>query len=102
VNINPFVLAWAPYDGSNRVGFGFYALVLGAPFLLSAGLVAFAVLRLRAEVTKGTGVRATKVSSWISRARAWVQAWRPGPSLDDDPVLWREWRRGRPSRHGAS
>ncbi len=96
--INPFVLAWAPYDGSNRVGFGFYALVLGAAGLLSAGLVAYAVLRLRAEVTKGTGVRATKVSSWISRARAWVQARRPGPSLDDDPVLWREWRRGRPSR----
>ena len=50
------------------------------------------------SATKGTGVRATKVSSWISRARAWVQARRPGPSLDDDPVLWREWRRGRPSR----
>jgi ABC-type transport system involved in multi-copper enzyme maturation permease subunit len=98
VDINPFVLAWAPYGWSNGVGLWFYALVLGAALLLSAGLVAFAVLRLRSEATRRTGMRATKVSSWISRARAWVEARRPGPSLDDDPVLWREWRRGRPSR----
>jgi ABC-type transport system involved in multi-copper enzyme maturation permease subunit len=98
VNINPFVLAWAPYDASYRVGIEFYALVLGAAILLSAGLIAFAVLRLRAEATRGARAREKRVSSWISRARAWVEARRPGPSLDDDPVLWREWRRGRPSR----
>ena len=47
---------------------------------------------------KGPERGATKGPSWVSRARAWVAGQAPGPSLDDDPVLWREWRRGRPSR----
>jgi ABC-type transport system involved in multi-copper enzyme maturation permease subunit len=98
VEINPFVLAWAPYDGTSPFGIEFYVLVLGAPSLLSAGLVAYAVRRLRIGATKGTVARVTKMTSWISRARGWVEARRPGPSIDDDPVLWREWRRGRPSR----
>ncbi len=98
LNINPFVLAWAPYAWPNSVGIEFYALVLGAAMLVSVGLVAYAVLRLRAEATKGPGVRPARASNWVSRARAWVLARRPGPTLDQDPVLWREWRRGRPSR----
>jgi ABC-type transport system involved in multi-copper enzyme maturation permease subunit/Na+-transporting methylmalonyl-CoA/oxaloacetate decarboxylase gamma subunit len=97
VDINPFVLAWAPYAWPNRVGLEFYALVPGASALLSAGLLAYAVLRLRAEAIRGTKVRPTRVSSPISRARAWLEARRSNPSLDHDPVLWREWRRGRPS-----
>jgi ABC-type transport system involved in multi-copper enzyme maturation permease subunit len=98
LNINPFVLAWAPYAWPNGVGNEFYALVPGAALILSAGLVAYTVFRLRAEATTGIGGRMTKVSSWISRARAWLDARRRSPSLDENPVLWREWRRGRPSR----
>ena len=118
LNINPFVLAWAPYDSSWGLGIEFYALVLGAASLLSAGLVAYAVLRLRAQTSRGkatrtthpivafrsakvrllTTARATKVFRVISRALAWLEARRRSPSLDNDPVLWREWRRGRPSR----
>ena len=97
VNINPFVLCWAPYAWPNSVGIAFYALVPGGALVLSAGLVAYSVLRLRAEATHGSG-GGIRVFSWISRARAWLEARRPGPSLDLDPVLWREWRRGRPSR----
>ncbi len=118
VNINPFVLAWAPYDASFGVGFEFYALVLCTVILVSAGLIAYAVLRLRAWATRGSAARtpnsivafrsakvrrlitacATRAFSWISRPRAWLQATRRRPSLDSDPVLWREWCRGRPSR----
>jgi ABC-type transport system involved in multi-copper enzyme maturation permease subunit len=97
-DINPFTLAWAPYASPNRIGIEFYALVLSSGLLLSAGLVAYAVLRLRAEATRGARSREKKPFSWVSRACAWAQARRPGPSLDDDPVLWREWRRGRPTR----
>ena len=94
------LLFWrrAPYAWPNRIGTGFYALVLGAWLLVSVGLVAYAVLRLRAEAAKGTAARAKRASSWLSGARAWLDARRRSPSLDDDPVLWREWRRGRPSR----
>ena len=31
------------------------------------------------------------------RLSRWL-AWLPGPSLDGNPVLWREWHRNRPSR----
>jgi ABC-type transport system involved in multi-copper enzyme maturation permease subunit len=97
-DINPFTLVCAPYAAPNRIGAQFYVLMLGAGLLLSAGLVAYSVLRLRAEATKEARSREKRAFSLVSRARAWVEARRPGPSLDDDPVLWREWRRGRPSR----
>ena len=97
--INPFVLAWAPYCcGRKTVSPWQLAAVLGGALALSAGLAAYAVLRLRAEVTNRSGSRTTWLSAWLGRAHARLSAWRPGPSLDDDPVLWREWRRGRPSR----
>ncbi len=96
--INPFVLAWAPYDTRNPVGLEIYAMTLCAMLVLSSGLVLYAVFRLRAEAKSGTRTRRWKAFSWISRARAWVDAKRFSPSLDHDPVLWRECRRGRPSR----
>ncbi len=98
LNINPIVLAWAPYAWPNQSWLEYYAAVLGGAILISAALVFYAILRLRAATTEDTKASATKTSSWISRARARMVALRPGPSLDDDPVLWREWRRGRPSR----
>jgi ABC-type transport system involved in multi-copper enzyme maturation permease subunit len=98
LNINPIVLSWAPYALPGRIGAEYYAAVLGGAILISAGLVLYAILRLSAATTKEITASAPKTSSWTSRARAWMAARRPGPSLDDDPVLWREWRRGRPSR----
>jgi hypothetical protein len=35
-----------------------------------------------------------------SLARARLFSWWPSPSLDGNPVLWREWHRNRPSRMG--
>ena len=98
MNINPFVLAWAPYDGRNQVGIEFYVVTLCATLVLSAGLIAFAVFRLRADSKSETRTRRTRPASWISRALAWVNARRFSPSLDHDPVLWRECQRGRPTR----
>ena len=95
VAINPFVLACAPYLSSNLVSWESFAGALGGMMVISALLVAYTVLRLRVEVTRAAGSRLT---SWLERANAQLLWWRPGPSLDNDPVLWREWRRGRSSR----
>jgi len=96
--LNPFVLAWAPYWWPKTVSAWQLAAVLGGVLALSAGLAASAVLRVRADLTDRSGSRTTWLSAWLSQAQARLSAWRPGPSLDDNPVLWREWRRGRPSR----
>ncbi len=95
--INPFVLAWAPYAWPSYLTMEQLAAVLGGTLVLSGGLVIYAVLRLRADLTNRQA-RTIRLVSWLAKAHARLAAWRPGPSLDKDPVLWREWRRGRPSR----
>jgi ABC-type transport system involved in multi-copper enzyme maturation permease subunit len=96
--INPFMLAWAPYAWPNYLSLEWLAGVLGGMMAISAGLTVYAVLRLRAEVTGRAGRRVGQGSSWMGRFRERLARWRPGPSLDRDPVLWREWHRSRPSR----
>jgi ABC-2 family transporter protein len=98
VAINPLVLAWAPYAWPSSVSVAWIAESLGALVVISAGLVAYAVFRLRAEVSSGTTSGTSRFKSWLGRVNARHFWWRPGPSLDNDPVLWRECRRGRPSR----
>ena len=66
---------------------------------VSAGLVVYAVLRLRAEVSRAIRLATTRLAVVVGKGC--MLARRRGgrrPSLDNDPVLWREWRRGRPSR----
>jgi ABC-type transport system involved in multi-copper enzyme maturation permease subunit len=96
--INPFVLAWAPYAWPTLLSLPWLAGVLGGMMALSAGLTIYSVVRLRAEMRKGTGSHDARLSSWLGRIHARLFSWRPGPSLDKDPVMWREWHRSRPSR----
>jgi ABC-type transport system involved in multi-copper enzyme maturation permease subunit len=98
VALNPFALAWAPYAWPNFVSITWLAGVLGAIVLASAGLMLYAVLRLRAEATKDGRVRRSRLADRLARGHSWLFWWCPRPSLDSNPVLWREWRRGRPSR----
>ena len=49
--INPFVLAWAPYAWPKYLTVEQLAAVLGGTLALSGGLVIYAVLRLRADLT---------------------------------------------------
>ena len=65
----PFVLAWAPYAWPNYVSVEWLAGFLGGMIVISAGLVAYAVLRLRAEATRGTGSRASRFASWLGRVQ---------------------------------
>jgi len=96
--INPFVLAWAPYAWPNYLSVGQIAVFLVGTLALSALFVAYAVFRLRADLIGRTDARAKRLALWWQKGTSRLSAWRRQPSLDNNPVLWREWRRGRPSR----
>jgi ABC-type transport system involved in multi-copper enzyme maturation permease subunit len=105
---NPYVLAFAPYGAPGTVGWGAF----GAFFAITAGLstllAALAVIRLRPVCRRepGAGARPRKGrrAYWWESGRfktLFVDRWPRiirGPSLDRNPVSWREWHRGRPSR----
>lgn len=57
--------------------------------LLSCLLAALAIWRLRPVLLRQ--------ASRSHKAKAARASWLPGPSLDRDPILWREWQRRRPS-----
>ena len=105
---NPFVLVYAPYTWPGHFGLLEVAIFVAAALAISAGLLAMTIARLRRFVLPVEGGRRT----WKLRVRALglpslraalkaIRRWRerlPGPSLDGNPVLWREWHRSRPSR----
>jgi len=96
---NPFWLTLAPSGRPGRISMiepvGFFLVCL----ILSVGLAGLAVARLRPvylhqanRVPKA--VRTNRVGGWLRRSGLRM----PSPSLDFNPVLWREWHRNRPSR----
>ncbi len=97
---NPYALVYLPYTTPGKAGIltfvGFAAVCLGVSGLL-AGLAAY---RVRAVALKqagrGSAPRRKRFGVTFSRP-AWLPR-LPGPSLDGNPVLWREWQRFRPSR----
>ncbi len=101
---NPFVLAFAPYFSPDTVGWTDYVWFLGGTCAISALLIAVAVLRVRAVCTRERVVKIKKpraiprgsVWRFLAQNVPWVT-----PSLDRNPVAWREWRRGRLTRSGV-
>ena len=91
--LDPFQLAFAPYS-SDPASAGWLDFVgfLGLMLLGSALLVALAVRRFRPVAARGDRPSRDKPR------REWRFARRFNPTLDKDPVLWREWHRARPSR----
>jgi ABC-type transport system involved in multi-copper enzyme maturation permease subunit len=92
---NPFYVAFAPYAVPGKLELwdylGFFGATLGASVLLSA----LAVWRTRPVACKGSADKSKGPRlGLIGR----VGRWLPGPSLDRNPVLWREWHRSKPSR----
>ena len=96
--LNPFILVYAPYSWPGFVGPADVALFLALTLAASGLSLGFAVATLRKELTGEAPAR--KRLRWVDRLKA---GWRrladrlPGPSLDGNPVLWREWHRNRPS-----
>ncbi len=105
---NPFVLVYAPYTWPGHFGLFAVAIFVIAALVISAGLLAMTIARLRRFVLPAEVGRRKRhfhlPAPRLSWLRAWLAAirrWRerlPGPSLDGNPVLWREWHRSRPSR----
>ena len=97
---NPFWLTLAPYTSPGATSLLEPFVFLLGCVLLSSGLAWLSVARLR-PVYLAQSSRVPKPPRGPSRAgRAFRRrlAWLPGPSLDANPVLWREWHKNRPSR----
>jgi ABC-type transport system involved in multi-copper enzyme maturation permease subunit len=101
---NPVVLVLAPLGGgppgSGPIGLGAQARFCALGLLISALLAAVATWRLRAVVIRQAGQgAATCRAHRPARVRlGGLVRLVPSPSLDGNPVLWREWHRRRPSR----
>jgi ABC-type transport system involved in multi-copper enzyme maturation permease subunit len=95
--LNPFVVAYAPYVFPGYLDAKDVAIFVGLACLMSCATASFTVRRLRTDlVAPGQEFTRLRVSCcWI---RAHLFSWVPSPSLDGNPVLWREWHRNRPSR----
>ena len=108
VPYNPVFLALAPLSAGGPPGLGPMGLGAQARFcalglLTSALLAAAATWRIRAVVIRQAGRgEATRRADHPAGARrgplARLARLLPSPSLDGNPVLWREWHRRRPSR----
>jgi ABC-type transport system involved in multi-copper enzyme maturation permease subunit len=95
---NPFFLAFLPYLRPGTRCLDGQALFLGITLALSAALAVLAVLRLRAVALGQAGRPARLRPGGALAGLRWRDLRLPGPSLDGNPVLWREWHRRLPSR----
>ncbi len=92
---NPFYLAFAPYADPGKLDFWHYLAFFGVSIGASVSLIVLAVWRTRPVACRSTLETSTgERHGLIGRLTRWL----PSPSLDRNPVLWREWHRSRPSR----
>jgi ABC-type transport system involved in multi-copper enzyme maturation permease subunit len=97
-NSNPFWLAFAPYLRPGSGSWEDCLVFLGGCLSLSALLTLLAAATLRRAAVREPSRRAERI--WPLRWPAYLSP--PfaylSPSIDFNPVLWREWHRRRPSR----
>jgi ABC-type transport system involved in multi-copper enzyme maturation permease subunit len=92
---NPFYVAFAPYAAPGTLDVWDYLVFFGVALGASVLLVVLAVWRTRPVACRGSVEKSKGPRiGLIGRTTRWI----PGPSLDRNPVLWREWHRTRPSR----
>ena len=80
-----------------------YLRFLGGCLCATGMLVVLAIARIRSVALKQAGHGGAKRQGGWARLGSWFSppAWfprLPGPSLDGNPIFWREWHRSRPSR----
>jgi ABC-type transport system involved in multi-copper enzyme maturation permease subunit len=98
---DPFYLALAPYWWPKSVDLSDYVWFVATTLAASAILVGIAVLRLRTVCLREKVARAhlrrpaNRLHEFWRSIRGRI-TWLV-PSLDGNPVLWREWHRSRPS-----
>ena len=95
--LNPYVLVYAPYAWPRYVAPSDIAIFVTTILVLSTALVARTIALVRRNVLE-PAERVQKIATaGKCRLSRWLER-LPGPSLDGNPVLWREWHRNRPSR----
>jgi ABC-type transport system involved in multi-copper enzyme maturation permease subunit len=99
LKLNPVWLSFSPYLAPNQVDWTDFAVFVVGALGLSAALALLAVARLRPVTihvtSRPSGTRQPKARlSLVGRLTRVL----PGPSLDGNPVLWREWHSNQPSR----
>ncbi len=97
---DPYLMAFSPYWSPNSVSRGDYLGFLAITTGIAVLLAVVAVFRLRTVCTRENVARKKNVTGRLERLRKRFDLTRylPGPSLDFNPVLWREWHGSRPSR----
>jgi hypothetical protein len=98
---NPYYLVFAPYSDPGKIGLITDLGFLGICLLLSTLLLGLATLRIRGVALKQAGqpmvgVRRGRFARYFPTLL--LRRFLPGPSLDGNPILWREWHRSKPSR----
>src|SRR5262249_51907842 len=93
---NPYSLVYAPYTFPGQIGVAAYLGFLAVCLCLSGALAGLATRRIRgvALAEAGRGAAAPPRSRFAIRSHAPARLPRLlAPSLDGNPVLWREWHR---------
>jgi ABC-type transport system involved in multi-copper enzyme maturation permease subunit len=90
-DLNPYILAFAPYNSPGAVDVWDYGLFLAVTCGAAAACTLWAIVSLRPVAARHGAVVQTRKPR-PARARP-----RGGPSLDRDPLLWYEWHSRRKS-----
>jgi hypothetical protein len=91
-DLNPFVLAFAPYDRPGTLEWADYAWFLLATFGAAAACTLLAVVCVRPFTLRHDAVTGRPRPAAARARRRW------GPVLDRDPLRWYEWHCRRPPR----
>ncbi len=96
--LNPYVLAFQPYHVNTQIRLALFdlALYIVVVFVASALFTLFGVWTLRREL-KTSKPPSERLNEFFGRLRSRFYSWWPSPTLDGNPVLWREWHRNRAS-----
>jgi ABC-type transport system involved in multi-copper enzyme maturation permease subunit len=98
---DPFYLVLAPCWYPKSAGWSDYIWYLAVTCAVSALLIVLAIARIRAVCTRETVKKPSRALAAARNQTIWrILAKRIpwlSPSLDRNPVLWREWHRSRPS-----
>ncbi len=98
---HPIQLAYNPYGAPGIVDWTHVLIFSSTLIALSALAVLFTIRRLRRTVIEAVlKRRETGFYARVRRVEDSCGGLLPAPSLDANPVLWREWNRLRPSRVG--
>ena len=96
---NPYYLCLAPYKAPGSVDIPEFIYFFVGCLVCSVFLVIVAIWSLRGVVVRHGSVISKRDSTRKLRwPRGFKIPWLPRPSLDGNPVLWREWQRRQPSR----